>query len=551
MKKRYIIITIALVLLIVCLGAGLAFAYFFTDTFKSNKELFFKYVSKNSEITELFNNKDLKAYFEKQNTTPYTSTGTITTNVTFPDSSQANLATAIQNSSITYTGKTDKTKNYLYRNINANYNDSNSLNFEFVQKSDVYAIKINEVLGKFIGLKNENLKELCNKMGISEEISSKIPDKLTFLQDSSTNIISSNDISQLKDKYTKIIIDNITDDMFSQEQSNNNNVYILTLNKKQYQKIALEIAKAFKDDDVIFNNVKNYMISNLNISEEDANTLINNFKEELQSMLDSVTSSSQDSTETGNEPSSEKISIKVYVEKRKLQKTEFVYEAPNNSSFQLSIIKNDDSVRVESLVSGINNTIANSDFSSNQSNSNAQKLMFYIQKIQSDNEIKYDISFSNNDEQLIDLILAYNGVNTDQIQESSELSFDLDYNTIGSNILANNTELSNADNIINSNTTSTSSKLKFVCKHTNSKMFGADISKDEIPNSNIMLINSAPNSTAVINLFNQASSKFIQLNSTKMAPLGLKNGENPFLYYIPSFIPVGLTAIIQNKNNIL
>ena len=98
----------------------------------SSKQLFSKYIIQNSEISEIFKDKELTAYAEKQKNTPYTSEGTIKTNVTFPDSSQADLAKALQNCSISFSGKTDAKNNYTYSNIKANYSDTQALNFEFV-----------------------------------------------------------------------------------------------------------------------------------------------------------------------------------------------------------------------------------------------------------------------------------------------------------------------------------------------------------------------------------------------------------------------------------
>ena len=89
MKKRYLIMLIIAIVLIIALGAGFAFAYFFTDIFRSNKELFSKYISQNLEIVGIFKDEDVKAYSEKQENTAYTSEGTIKTNVTFPYSSEA------------------------------------------------------------------------------------------------------------------------------------------------------------------------------------------------------------------------------------------------------------------------------------------------------------------------------------------------------------------------------------------------------------------------------------------------------------------------------
>ena len=60
MKKRHLIILIISIVLVLCICAGLVFMFFFTDMFKSNKILFSKYFSKNSEIIEFINDKDIK-----------------------------------------------------------------------------------------------------------------------------------------------------------------------------------------------------------------------------------------------------------------------------------------------------------------------------------------------------------------------------------------------------------------------------------------------------------------------------------------------------------
>ena len=47
MEKKIKIIILVLVILLIALGSTMAYAYFFTDYLKSNKEAFFKYILKN------------------------------------------------------------------------------------------------------------------------------------------------------------------------------------------------------------------------------------------------------------------------------------------------------------------------------------------------------------------------------------------------------------------------------------------------------------------------------------------------------------------------
>lgn len=541
MKKKYLILIIVIVALIICLSSALAFTYFFTDTFKSNKQLFFKYISNNSEITDIFNDKALDTYFQKQTTTPYTSEGKITTNVTFPDSSNANLASALKNSSISYTGKTDKTNNYIYRNIKANYSDSSSSNFEFIKKDDIYAIKVEDCLNKFIGLKNDNLKELCTKFGVPEEISKIIPNKLNFNNGSIVNFISKKDLQSLKNKYMKIIIDNINDEMLSKDYENKSDIYTLTINYEQLKKIVYELIKSAKDDEIIINTIKKFMESYLNLPEDEISSQIDEYKKQIESMLSSIepldeetsdyTISNSESYVNVSNPFN-RIIIKTYVQKRNLIKTDFILEYSNSSSYVLSITQTADSIRFES----------NFD--------TASKFALYIQKIKSNNEIKFDVNMAYNDEQIAQLILTYNGTNTDQVQESCELNFEMDSNLLGLSPL-NVGILNTPDTTINSNTTSTSSKLKFVCNYTNSLTFGTEITKDDVPDSNIVFINSAPSGEKVINLFNKLGNRFVQANNSKVSALGLKENENPFLYYIPAIIPIEVTVCVNPSSSSL
>lgn len=46
-KNKKIILILIIILVVLMLLTGLAFAYFSTDLFKSNKDLFFKYASRN------------------------------------------------------------------------------------------------------------------------------------------------------------------------------------------------------------------------------------------------------------------------------------------------------------------------------------------------------------------------------------------------------------------------------------------------------------------------------------------------------------------------
>lgn len=510
MKKRYLIMLIIAIVLVLCIGAGFAFVYFFTDTFKSNKTLFFKYISQNTQIMNFINDDDIKAYSDKQKQTPYTSEGTIKTNVTFPDSSEAQIANALQNCNISFNGKVDNTNKYFRETIKANYSDSQSLEFELYRNNDIFAAKINEVLYKYLGIDNNNLKDFYKKMNLPEDVISALPNKIESSNISnSLNIYSKDDFSSIKDKYFKIITDNLTDDMFSKEKSSEETIYSVTLNESQIKTILVKLLESLKDDEIIINKAKDSLINNYNLTEETINPYIDQYKEQIQKLIDNLNNESssiiegQESTQSNNEFN---ITIKVHSQKRKLEKTEFII----NDIGSLIVIKSDDGIKVQ-IMKDVNEIVST-----------------YIQKIKSPNETKYELVFSLNNNQILDLTTGFSGLDTNSVHENSELSFDIDLG---------NSSISDA-------------KTKFVCSYQNTKTFG-DIQKEEVQSSEIQLLNNAPSKEIVEKLFKNIGLKLESINNTKLQNIGLEKSKNPFIYYIPSILTICANYGVQNPSKIL
>ena len=63
-----------------------------------------------------------------------------------------------------------------------------------------------------------------------------------------------------------------------------------------------------------------------------------------------------------------------------------------------------------------------------------------------------------------------------------------------------------------------------------------------------MLLNTAPSKESIESLYKNIENKFIEVNRTKLQSLGLKDNQNPFIYYAPSVATIGSTYIIQNPD---
>ena len=98
------------------------------------------------------------------------------------------------------------------------------------------------------------------------------------------------------------------------------------------------------------------------------------------------------------------------------------------------------------------------------------------------------------------------------------------------------------------NSSITNAKTKFTTSYKKTKTFG-EIQKEDVQNSDILLLNTAPSSKSIQNLFEKISDKIVEQNTNKLIAIGLKDGQNPFLYYLPSIANIGSVYIIQNPEN--
>ena len=101
---KILLITISMMVLI--LIGVIAYLYFQTDMFKTNKTLFFKYVAQaGNEETGFIDNQTIQ-YFEKKENTPYTNSATFKTDIKMEDEEES--LKAVNQFNITVKGKTDK-----------------------------------------------------------------------------------------------------------------------------------------------------------------------------------------------------------------------------------------------------------------------------------------------------------------------------------------------------------------------------------------------------------------------------------------------------------
>ena len=240
MKKKIIL---AIILVVIILGAGFAYAYFATDAFKTDKELFFKYVG--SDILENFADEDLTKYNEKflNTSSSYKGQAKITANM--PETLEANTTNEIK---VDIDGKNDRVRNRTEMTMNFDFSAGVVIPISLKVEEDTIGIQTNLLDSKYIAVKNENLKDLAEKFGIDP---TTIPDKIEF----SSNEFTDEEVNSLKEKYKAFFDENLTDELFTQEKVDNTKTVKLEMTADRFIDILTKLMQTLRDDEIILGKI--------------------------------------------------------------------------------------------------------------------------------------------------------------------------------------------------------------------------------------------------------------------------------------------------------
>lgn len=302
MKKKGIVITIIVILIILAIAGGVfAYVYFATDLLLSEKQGFGKYTAQIVAKEEGFFSSSIEEYFSKKETTPYTISGSINANTniladTTNYSSLQELQNIINygnNTSINFTGKVDSVNKKLEQDITVNYSDTVNLPFRYKVDGDIYGIQADSIAENYIAIKNENLPELFQKLGVSDV--SNIPNKIEFKELQSLKF-TEEEKTHILNQYILSIYNNLPEEKFSKlENADASTTYTLTLTTEEAKSIYLQTLETLKNDKVMIDKI-NSIVKEIYEDNYDS-TEMELTPEIIQEEIDKI---NQESVEPGN-----------------------------------------------------------------------------------------------------------------------------------------------------------------------------------------------------------------------------------------------------------
>lgn len=254
-RKKGIIIAIIVVAIILVVGIGGTCLYMFTDLFKSNEKLFWKYMSREVENLELMPNMQMEEIQKKKEQTPYITNGKVEFSSTNDE-----INNNLQKIKLTSEGKTDKTNNYAYSENKLEYSNSTIFNLKYIHDEDIYALKSDEIVNAYVGVRNKNLNVLMQKLGITSNFD--IPDEITPIDYSDIYNLTEEEEKHIKETYSNVVMQNITKDCYSRQTeavvekdgiSYTTTSYRLDLSSDLISNITLNILSTLKTDSLTLN----------------------------------------------------------------------------------------------------------------------------------------------------------------------------------------------------------------------------------------------------------------------------------------------------------
>lgn len=276
-NKKTIIILSIMTIVIVAIILGVL--YFTTDLFKSNQQLFYKYISQTKAIDSNF----LKQCKVANNKISKNSNSSL---------AEVNISTQLINQ------ETGMTENKNIWNIRSNglsnvllkqsYRDfvfssegQNFLTLKYIKDNNTYGIIADNILAKYLAVENSNLKELFLKLGVTD--TSVVPNQIPTNYEEILKI-DENTLKTLEQNYFTLIYKNIDDTHFYKIKNSDKTITLgISLSEQEFMNILKLVLENAKNDNILLN-----LLTNKAVLLGYSDITVKNIQDQIQSYIDDI-----------------------------------------------------------------------------------------------------------------------------------------------------------------------------------------------------------------------------------------------------------------------
>ena len=455
--KATIIILIIILALIITFGC----LYFFTDLFKSNKELFFKYTAQIVQQEDGFIGDGLKQYLDKKQNTPYEDNGNIDFDISLPDLGQND--DILDNFNISFSGKMNKPNAKNEQNITLNYSNDTNFPFYYRKSNDMQGIQSEYIGTKYIAIRDGQELQGADNIDLS------FVDTVASLQNLQ---IPYDQIQTLKTTYFDNIINHIENSKFSKISEENKVGYRLSLTGDELKNVLTQILETLKNDENTLNQL-NELLGLQQSSSKIRTTDIDNLIDDL------------------NDAEIGEIEITAYKNNGKVSGLEIKQEY----------------------------------------------LELSLERTESEGQETYNATINllnNTDRNLnLGLVARFNGLNSNNVNESYEISVQGNYQSQGND---------------QTNENQTNENLNYKYTINNSVQFAEAVDIEDFSNQNAVILNDQ-DEEYVSGLLNAIQDRLVAVNQKQMEQLGATAEQNPLYFVLPTQILSDVLGI-QSSNQL-
>jgi hypothetical protein len=268
-KKRILIITLSIItVLILIIGGVLIYLNCATDTFKSKQELFYKYLYQNGDIADVFDTNLLDRYYQKIENNAYNGKGELTIKTGNTDGTESDTKQFddfINKTKIEYNTKSNLTEKKAETEAKIIYDNKEQFKMNFARNDNNYAVKSDEVVYKYLLLRNENLREVYTKLGI--ENIDKIPNQFEKIDYNIYKDMKPEDKGRILSTYQNVLNKEILSNHYTKQKipmqingkEMKGNVYTLTLTEEELSSLKIKLLETLMTDELTLKYVVQFL----------------------------------------------------------------------------------------------------------------------------------------------------------------------------------------------------------------------------------------------------------------------------------------------------
>ena len=337
-ENKIKIIIIILIILMILTAVGGTILYITTDMFKSSETLFQKYILQDIQnIAEVIDISKEEQNIDKLRKSDYKESTKATLKYLENENDEEEIY------DITETGIIKSSEETSYRNISANYGDTELISVDLLKQNNTYGLRLANLVKQFVSVENATLSYFVSSMGYDGKYFSE---KLNGVDISGLLDFTNEEIEQLSTTYANIIFSDINKKNYSSnsniitlsnKDSVTTNSYTLTLTKNDIDKIYKRVLNQAINDQILLGKIEKIdaKIKEAGFVEPEGKSLKELYISALQEKVNEIEYQGEDTR---------KISFTVYVSKGitvrtviKTETSEFTLDLDNKKGKTLNL----------------------------------------------------------------------------------------------------------------------------------------------------------------------------------------------------------------------